>query len=70
MRTETVDATVRFAMTRVRVIQGGALNLYKRRTWLPSGEDWVTDYGIEFCGFTFWVHLPDWMTRALLEAKK
>jgi hypothetical protein len=32
--------------------------VYRRRTWTPSGEHWVTDYGIEVFGIALWVHLP------------
>lgn len=67
MKTETIDDHVRFRMTRLRLIPGGLLNLYSRRTWTPFGDNYITDYGVELIGFALWLHIPDCIQRILGE---
>jgi len=35
------------------------LIVYKRKTFTPSFENWVTDYGVEMLGFVVWINLPN-----------
>ena len=56
MKPERLHARVAVDMLRWRF--GKRVAVYRRRTWFPKDEHWVTDYGVEVLGLTVWVHLP------------
>ena len=43
---------------RQRRLIGQWCSFYRRRTWLPNGMHWITDYGLEVGGLTVWLHFP------------
>jgi hypothetical protein len=53
----TARCNVPFELTGLPII-GKTLSLFRRRTWTPNAEHWITDYGFELFGLAFWVHLP------------
>ena len=54
---EYAKGNVKLELWRIKLL-GKLFMLIKRRTYTPSGKDWITDYGVEIIGFSFWVHVP------------
>jgi len=52
LKMEYAKGNVKLELWRIKLL-GKLFMLIKRRTYTPSGKDWITDYGVEIIGFSF-----------------